>query len=37
MKQSKTYLPWKRGMSNSTETVMQFTDEQVNKRFKAHM
>jgi hypothetical protein len=23
-------------MSNSTETVMQFTDEHVNKKFQAH-
>jgi hypothetical protein len=33
----KTYLVWKRGQSISTETVMQFTEEHVNKRFQAHM
>jgi hypothetical protein len=33
----KTYLLWKRGQSNSTETVMQFIEEHVNKRFQAHM
>jgi hypothetical protein len=32
----KTYLLWKRGQSISTETVMQFTEEHVNKRFQAH-
>jgi hypothetical protein len=32
----KTYLLWKRGQSISTETVMQFTEEHVNKRFLAH-
>ena len=30
----KTYLLWKRGQSISTETVMQFTEEHVNKRFQ---
>jgi hypothetical protein len=32
----KTYLLWKRGQSISTETVMQFTEEHVNKIFQAH-
>ena len=32
----KTYLLWKRGQSISTETVVQFTEEHVNKRFQAH-
>ena len=32
----KTYLLGKRGQSISTETVMQFTEEPVNKRFQAH-
>jgi hypothetical protein len=33
----KIYQLWKRGHSISTETVMQFTEEHVNKRFQAHM
>ena len=32
----KSYLLWKRGQSISTETVMQFTEEHVNKRSQAH-
>ena len=32
----KAYLLWKRGQSISTETVMQFTEEHVNKIFQAH-
>ena len=34
---SRVILSDKREMSNCTETVMQFTDEHVNKRFQAHM
>ena len=33
----KTYQLWKRGQSISTETIMQFTEEHVNKRFQVHM
>ena len=32
----KSYLLWKRGQSISIETVMQFTEEHVNKIFQAH-
>jgi hypothetical protein len=32
----KTYLLWKRGQSISTETVMQFTEDQVHKRYQVH-
>jgi hypothetical protein len=32
----KPYLFWTRGQSISTETVMQFTEEHVNKRFQVH-
>ena len=32
----KTYLFWKHGQSISSKTVMQFTEEHVNKRFQPH-
>jgi hypothetical protein len=32
----KIYLLGKHGQSISTETVMQFTEEDVNMRFQAH-